>query len=383
MAHNYRIRVTAGTVRDVKEHVVVPVNTADPLDISSDLVDARLSVRVKNYGGLPHGSPADSPYFTAEPHAYNNDQYSIALSFKLKRPPSPAVDADAKDGDDDAGPAADGGDPADDDVGVSGADLQWGNDFDHPIRDRLPPGFSTAMSIVRWWIDPGLDGDAYADSPFLYGPALSSFNAVRAGPPATDRVPGADGDGARVGVWVDEGGDERGLEARRSLGAPDDAKGRMKWALKADSKEKWLWEYGKEYSVDFYNPYLDFNEFALRLPGFTLPIMKYWDGQGLRPPKRSHTLRYVLRNRKTGDLYLAVTFSLYLKEDVNEDGSLKPGTIEAQQKDSRTRLPPGGAEEDGADKPVVDEDKALEEARKKLGDVQIDKKDKAGSDDVD
>ena len=56
----------------------------------------------------------------------------------------------------------------------------------------------------------------------------------------------------------------------------------MKWALKADSKEKWIWEYGKTYAVDFFNPYLDFSEFALRLPGFTLPIMKYWDGQGLR-----------------------------------------------------------------------------------------------------
>jgi hypothetical protein len=25
-----------------------------------------------------------------------------------------------------------------------------------------------------------------------------------------------------------------------------------------------------------------FPDFALRLPGFTMPIMKYWDGQGLR-----------------------------------------------------------------------------------------------------
>ncbi|KLU81053.1 hypothetical protein MAPG_00148 [Magnaporthiopsis poae ATCC 64411] len=91
MAHNYIIRVTAGTVRDVKEHAVVPVNTADPLHITSDLIDARLSVRVKNYGGLPRGSPADSPYFSVEPHAYNNDQYSIAFSFKLKRPPGPAT----------------------------------------------------------------------------------------------------------------------------------------------------------------------------------------------------------------------------------------------------------------------------------------------------
>lgn len=277
MAHNYIIRVTAGTVRDVKEHAVVAVNTADPLHITSDLIDARLSVRVKNYGGLPRPSPADSPYFSAEPHAYNNDQYSIAFSFRLKRPPGPAVDdADSKDGDDDAGPGA-AADNADDDVGVSGADLQWGNDFDHPIRDRLPPGFGTAMNIVRWWIDPGLEGDAYADAPYLYGPALSSFNALRAGPPAAD-----DADAAEVGIWVDEGGDEAGLEARRSLGAPDDPKGRMKWALQAESKDRWLWEYGKEYSVDFFNPYLDFNEFALRLPGFNLPIMKYWDGQGLR-----------------------------------------------------------------------------------------------------
>jgi hypothetical protein len=56
----------------------------------------------------------------------------------------------------------------------------------------------------------------------------------------------------------------------------------MKWALRADSKEKWVWEYSRTYGVDFFNPYIDFNEFALRLPGFSLPIMKYWDGQGLR-----------------------------------------------------------------------------------------------------
>lgn len=158
--------------------------------------------------------------------------------------------------------------------GVPATDLQFGNDFDHPIRDRLPPGFGTAMNIVKWWIDPGLEGDPYADNPYLYGPALSSFNAVHVGQGEYDEAKG--------GLWFDEGGDEEGLAWRRGLGAPDEAKARMKWALRRDSKEKWVWEYGRTYGVDFFNPYIDFSEFALRLPGFNLPIMKYWDGQGLR-----------------------------------------------------------------------------------------------------
>lgn len=40
-------------------------------------------------------------------------------------------------------------------------------------------------------------------------------------------------------------------------------------------------------------------------------------------PRRSHTLRYVLKNRKTGECYLAVCFTLHLKEDVNEDGTVR------------------------------------------------------------
>lgn len=43
--------------------------------------------------------------------------------------------------------------------------------------------------------------------------------------------------------------------------------------------------------------------------------------------KRSHTLRYVLKNRKTDTVYLVVLFTLYLKEDVNEDGSIKEGVV--------------------------------------------------------
>ena len=40
-------------------------------------------------------------------------------------------------------------------------------------------------------------------------------------------------------------------------------------------------------------------------------------------PRRSHTLRYVLRNKATGDVYLAVCFTIHLKEDVDEEGNIQ------------------------------------------------------------
>ncbi|KAI0003476.1 DUF1769-domain-containing protein [Xylariaceae sp. FL0662B] len=333
MADKYIIQVTAGPNYDLDQHVIVPVNTHEPVRITNQLVDAELNVRVQNYRGLPRNSPTTSPYFSLESHATNQDQYSIAIRFTPKKPssargskttstdPSRSSSSSRQSQDSSSSrsssPESGVEGPVEESPrGISGADLQFGNDFDHPIRDRLPPGFSYAMNIVKWWIDPGLDGDPYADEPYLYGPALSSFNAIHIGAGEHDPEKG--------GLWFEEGGDEEGLEERRAIGAPDTAKQRMKWALNPDNKDKWVFHYGKTYCVDFFNPYLDFSEFSLRLPGFTLPIMKYWDGQSLRSRKRSHALRYVLRNRSTNDTYLVVIFTLYLKEDVNEDGSLKP-----------------------------------------------------------
>lgn len=112
--------------------------------------------------------------------------------------------------------------------------------------------------------------------------------------------------------------------------------------------------------------------FALRLPGFGLGIMRYWDGQGLR---------YVLRNKKTKQVYLVVLFTLHLKGDVNEDGSLKPAAIEALKKRSGALEGEQGApladdveiREDGEDSKngKVNEDKMVEEARKKLEGAKV------------
>ena len=183
--------------------------------------------------------------------------------------------------------------------------MVFGNDFDHPIRDRLPPGFNTAFKIVRWAVDPGLDGDVYADQPYLYGGVGGSVNRLFIKEGEDGEKIGKQGDGEEdVGLVFEEGGDEDGMETREDNGVPDTEAGRKKWFLNQSNREGWEWEEGTTYGCDFFNPYLDFNgmyemlklyvqatfkrklitftEFALKLPGFTMPIMKYWDGQGLR-----------------------------------------------------------------------------------------------------
>jgi hypothetical protein len=94
--------------------------------------------------------------------------------------------------------------------------------------------------------------------------------------------------------------------------------------------------------------------------------------------KRSHTLRYVLRNKTTGQVYLVILFTLYLKEDVNEDGSIKPAALEAAKNAS------GHVAHDGdGDEEHFDEEKVIEEARRKLSTVDVDDKVDTSADDVD
>ena len=96
--------------------------------------------------------------------------------------------------------------------------------------------------------------------------------------------------------------------------------------------------------------------------------------------RRSHTLRYVLRNKTTGQVYLVILFTLYLKEDVNEDGSIKPHALEAAKKASGHVATDDTGEKKDSDEESFDEEKAIEEARRKLSGVGVDE---TSADDVD
>jgi hypothetical protein len=58
---------------------------------------------------------------------------------------------------------------------------------------------------------------------------------------------------------VEEGADGTGVEVRRNFHIPEDHGLRRKHFLSEDARKKFVFEKGREYLVDFGNPYLGFN----------------------------------------------------------------------------------------------------------------------------
>jgi hypothetical protein len=226
MADNYILRVTAGPDYQESNQKPVAINTETPIHISSNNVDASLTIRVQNYRGLPAGSPSTSPYFTKEPHTH--DLYSLGFSF------TPKTD-------------------------INGNDLVFGNDFDHPIRDKLPPGFDQAFKIVKWFIDPGLYGDVQAEEPYLYGPLLSSINTFRIGGQSGEQGDEEAKKKEEGLIIYEEGADVDVHDERKKAGMPDTAAARKKHYLTASHLKDFTFRKGRKYECDFFNPYLDFN----------------------------------------------------------------------------------------------------------------------------
>lgn len=287
----YVLRTTCGPSYDPSTHVPLPVNSPQAVTISNDFMTAHLKLRIRNFRGLPLASQEHTPYFDDPVHA--RDQYSVAFSFV---------------------PKAD----------IPSASCRWGNDFDHPVRDRLPPGFNTAFRIVKEFIDPGLSCDAYSDKPWVFGPATSCWFVMRVG----DKV----GEGGEFPVpqespAMTEGGSGDGIDVRRDAGMPEESEKRRKWMLKEENRQRFVFEKGRWYQGDFYNPYLDFSNFALKLPGFSLNVIKYIND-------KTHQLRYVFKNIETGDVYFVVVLTLLFGQELKDelaDAEQGPARGEAEQ----------------------------------------------------
>lgn len=106
-----------------------------------------------------------------------------------------------------------------------------------------------------------------------------------------------------------EGADGSGQEERKRLGLPENNEKRRKYFLDAKHREGFVFQKGRCYEADFFNPYLDFGNCALKLPGFSLNVIKYVD-------QKSHCLRYVFKNRETGNVYLNVNIALLWDDDL-------------------------------------------------------------------
>lgn len=295
----YLLRVTAGPSYDASTHDLVHVN-GDAYNVDNEYMTASINIRIRDYHGLPKTSPPTHEYFSHSQHRY--DRYSISFSFTPKKD-------------------------------IPGEEVIMGFDFDRPIRDRLPPLFKPALKLVTTVIDPGIYCDAYADKPYIYGAALSSFFLLRIGDKSApgSRSPSR----SRKSSIVQEGGDGSGSEIRKRLGVPENSEKRRKFYLKKQNLDNFAFEAGREYEADFFNPYLDFANFAVRLPGFSISVARYIDD-------KTHELRYVLKNRKTDEVYFVIVFTLLFGQELKDAlkaerarlGEPEPETVERKGRSS-------------------------------------------------
>ncbi|KAF2799170.1 DUF1769-domain-containing protein [Melanomma pulvis-pyrius CBS 109.77] len=276
----YLLQVTAGPSYDVSTHREVAVNGPDAHIIDNDVMTCWLKVKIRDYHGLPRNSPATDDYFSHPLH--KSDRYSVGFSFVPKND-------------------------------IKGSDLVTGFDFDHPIRDRLPPGFKYAMKIVTTLLDPGLFGDPYSDRPYLYGPGLSSFFSFRIGEhvsdvSADDQLATFANDAKSV---IEEGADGSGQRIRADQHIPAKTNKRRKNFLDPKKLDDFTFEAGRMYQADFFNPYLDFANFALRIPGFSISVVRYIDD-------KTHQLRFVLKKKSTDEVLFVVIFNLLFGQNLEE-----------------------------------------------------------------
>lgn len=110
--------------------------------------------------------------------------------------------------------------------------------------------------MVKWTIDPAIEGDAYADNPYLYSPALATWNQFAIGEKIqkSDPVPKIHNE-----VVVDGAEGEEPGKIRQELNIPDSAEARRRHFQDEANRKEFEFEPGRMYLGDFGNPYLVFN----------------------------------------------------------------------------------------------------------------------------
>lgn len=265
-ASKYFIQVAAATSYDDSKAKQVVINGA-PTELNKN---AKVAVRIREYQGIPLDSPATSSYFEDRAHA--NDTYSIAVSW------IPEEDIDAN-------------------------DLVWGIELINPIRDRIPGRFiTTAFNIVKGFVDSSLKCDPNADQPWLNGPVLcSTAITFSIGSKNTCEIP----------AILAEGSLSDDSAIRKSHNIPPSESQRRKYFLDEKNRKDFVFEKGRCYAFDFHSGYIDWKNYALKLPGFSFGVLKYIND-------RTHTTRFVLKSRKTGKVCVATTFRLLYGEELEK-----------------------------------------------------------------
>ncbi|KAF9583952.1 hypothetical protein BGW38_008043 [Lunasporangiospora selenospora] len=303
-ATQYRLRVRVGPGMDDKDLRAIAINDdANPTLIETDKIIARVVVRIKGFdktlafeqGQKDDGlTPVpDSKWFQLPGADSNLSSIQIQMRFKREWPCERIV---------------------------------YGNQFDKPLR--LPPLSSVILKFVQY-IDPGLKADIYSDKPYAFSSLIGTMNTVNVS--AWDGHKEAD---AGLPPWPSPNGEhipedtslmfkkqeEVALGSNEDAGSGKEVLGMKEPAETSLSTSKRRSYFGKEsnlaehrirpdqvYGFDFFNPYLSFTDFTLKIPGFSIDITKYWDGQ---------PFTYIIKTEDSSVVFMAVQFELVPITDI-------------------------------------------------------------------
>ena len=85
-------------------------------------------------------------------------------------------------------------------------------------------------------------------------------------------------------------------------GNPLSSEARKKYFLDEAHRKEFQFSPEYTYGFDFYNKYLDLGDMRIRLPGFSIDMVKYWD-EGL-------AIRYVCRSKDASAIFFVVELDL-------------------------------------------------------------------------
>jgi hypothetical protein len=264
---------------------IVPVNGERPINLSSKSSDIQLCVRIRGFlGSSKHQEQLkNSSYFQFQ----DKRNISIQLSLTPKET-------------------------------FTGDKLLFGNDFGRSIREFLPYGTDTGLRLFKWYVDPSVDGDLYADEPYLYGKALSSFNVIN------DKLGTLEETGCET---ITE--DLQNIEATSDkMLIPTESRNRQVFFQSKENLVKFEFLKGHTYQLDFFSGLISLEDsnFRIKLPGFQINLTSYLND-------KFNCVRYVLKlgsdegvGVQQGEPLLVLTFKLE-SDEIDEENHLNDDEI--------------------------------------------------------
>jgi len=246
---DFILQVKAGP--DLNQLQRVKVNgEGAPLVIDSPHFTGRIAIRILGYDGeTPNDEPAinNSPYFNGTQRLF-----SIQIQGRFKKP-------------------------------TTADDLMWGIDFDQKLN--VPRLADVALKFVQHTIDPSLECDLHAEKPWSRSPLIATMNIVSIMKLSGNTAVKPDAP-APLPPWPSPNGEH--VEENTAAGIPQthhmETAERRKLLKDAAQRKAIAVTPDQVYDFDFFNPFLDFENFQIKFPAvhFSMNIMKYYTGEPLR-----------------------------------------------------------------------------------------------------